>query len=324
MLAPSQPPLDPQTDLLQQPVKTMSALVDGYINAKDPSSPLEVEPVAGAIGAEIKGLSLSAQMPADELNAIKAALVKHKVLFFRGQAQFDAEAQGAFAAALGPPYKHPTVPGSGDASVTALEATEGYSATGWHTDVSFVAAYPRFTILHGVAMPEAGGDTLWANTATAYEGLPEQFRSLFDQLWAYHDNRFDYSGSGRTLADSKYRKAFSSIFFQTEHPLVHLHPESGERNLIGGSYLKRIVGFNESDSNHLRTIVQDYITKPENTVRWRWKAGDVAIWDNAATLHRAVGDFGTQRRSLRRATAGSFTPVSIDGRESRVVNQVQG
>jgi alpha-ketoglutarate-dependent taurine dioxygenase len=301
----------------------MASVTDNYqyLNTKDAANPLDIHPVAGNIGAEIRGITLSDHIASAEVGAIRAALVKHKVVFFRDQAHFDGEMLGAFAALLGQPYRHPTVPGSGDASVTALEAAEGYSASSWHTDVTFVASYPRFTILQGIAMPAAGGDTLWANTATAYDCLPEDIKQLMDKLWTYHDNRFDYPAAGVVREESGYRSAFSSIFFQTEHPAVHVHPDSGERNLIGGSYLKRFVGFDESVSLHLRALIQDHVTKPENTVRWRWQAGDIVIWDNAATQHRAIGDFGTQRRSLRRATAGSITPVSIEGRASRIVKE---
>lgn len=294
---------------------------NSYSNIIDVANPLDIHPVAGNIGAEIRGLTLSERVDAADVAAIRAALVRHKVVFFRNQAHFDGEMLGTFAALLGEPYRHPTVPGSGDASVTALEAAEGYSASNWHTDVTFVASYPRFTILQGIAMPTAGGDTLWANTATAYDCLPDDIRQLMDRLWTYHDNRFDYPAGGIVREESGYRSAFSSILFQTEHPAVHVHPDSGERHLIGGSYLKRFVGFDEAVSLNLRALIQDHVTRPENTVRWRWRAGDIVIWDNAATQHRAIGDFGTQRRSLRRATAGSITPVSIDGRASRIVKE---
>jgi alpha-ketoglutarate-dependent sulfate ester dioxygenase len=301
----------------------MAQIADVHPVARSAGLPLDIRPVGGRIGAEIAGLGLTGDLDRATVDAIRDALVGYKAVFFRDQHHFDADVQQAFAALLGKPYRHPTVPGSGASSVTELEAAEGYSAASWHTDVTFAAEYPRYTILFGVHVPESGGDTLWADTASAYQGLPEEFRRMVDGLWAYHDNRFDYAGGGTAMVESGYRKAFSSVFIQTEHPVVHVHPDSGERHLLGGSYLKRFRGFNDSDSNHLRAILQDHVTNPDNTVRWRWRNGDVVIWDNAATQHRAVADFGAQRRSLRKATAGSITPVSIDGTPSKVISGIE-
>jgi taurine dioxygenase len=111
--------------------------------------------------------------------------------------------------------------------------------------------------------------------------------------------------------------------YETEHPVVRVHPETGERSLLVGHFVKQFVGFNTADSQRLFSILQDHITKPENTVRWRWVAGDVAIWDNRATQHRAIADFGLQRRTLRRATVAGDIPVAIDGRRSRTVKKEQ-
>ena len=293
------------------------------VNQTDQGVSLDIDLVGGNVGAEVRGVALCDPLGEATVRSIRVALARHKVLFFRRQHGFDEAMLERFASELGEPYTHPTVKGTGRASVTALEAAEGYAASGWHTDVTFAPSYPRFTLLHGITMPAAGGDTLFANTATAYEQLPESFKAFADGLWAYHDNRFDYARNGEVRVLTGYTKAFFSRIFQTEHPLVHVHPDSGERNLLGGSYLKRIRGYEASDSDHLRAIIQDHVTRPENTVRWRWQADDVVVWDNAATQHQAIADFGTQRRSLRRATAGNFTPVSVDGLASRIVNEIE-
>ncbi len=90
--------------------------------------------------------------------------------------------------------------------------------------------------------------------------------------------------------------------------------------MILGHFLKKISGVSTADSQHLFQVFQDYITRPENTVRWQWKVDDVVIWDNRATQHRVVADFGTQRRHVRRISLAGDTPVSIDGRRSRQVS----
>ena len=144
-----------------------------YTNAKDPNSPLDIAPVTGTIGAEIRGVTLSGDLDADTVQAIKDAVVRHKVVFFRDQHDLDDARHEAFAALFGDPVAHPTVPvAEGSRYLLELDSKEGYAASSWHTDVTFVDAYPKGSILRAITIPEAGGDTLWANGETAYEGLP--------------------------------------------------------------------------------------------------------------------------------------------------------
>jgi taurine dioxygenase len=195
--------------------------------------------------------------------------------------------------------------------------------------VTFVDAYPKASILRALTIPEAGGDTQWANGETAYEGLPEVLRQLVNTLWATHTNLYDYASilqsapDGETAREriAQHRNVFASTVYETEHPVVRVHPVSGQRSLLLGHFVKQFVGLNAADSARLFQTLQDHITKPENVVRWRWREGDVAIWDNQATQHRATADFGLQRRTLRRATIHGEVPVAIDGRRSRTVRK---
>lgn len=301
----------------------MTVLTHDFVNARAAESPLEIAPVAGRIGAEIRGIALSGDLDDITIAAIRAALVRHKVIFFRDQFDLDDTKQEGFAARLGKPVAHPTVPvAEGSRFLLELDSKEGYAASSWHTDVTFVDAYPEASILRAITIPEAGGDTLWANGVTAYEELPDSLKTLVDNLWALHTNDYDYAatlGGADRKRIEEHRKVFASTVYETEHPVVRVHPESGERALLLGHFVKSFVGLNSADSQRLFSILQDHITKPENTVRWRWRAGDVAIWDNRSTQHRAVADFGTQRRTLRRATIHGEVPVAIDGSRSRVV-----
>jgi alpha-ketoglutarate-dependent taurine dioxygenase len=296
-----------------------------FANAALSPSPLEISPVAGRIGAEILGVSLSDDLDGATVAAIRAALIRHKVIFFRGQ-HLDDAAHEAFAARLGSPVAHPTVPVvDGTRYLLQLESRDGYAASTWHTDVTFKPDYPEASILRAIEVPEAGGDTLWANTATAYDDLPAPLKALVDNLRAVHTNLYDYAGVFADAPKSKleqHHKVFASTVYETEHPLVHVHPETGERSLIVGHFVKQLVGLNSADSQRILAILQDHITKPENTVRWRWRAGDVAIWDNRATQHRAIADFGEQGRHLRRVTIAGGIPVGVDGQPSRLLKPV--
>ncbi|WP_380878450.1 hypothetical protein ACFB49_17000 [Sphingomonas sp. DBB INV C78] len=301
----------------------MTAIHQRFVNAREVDSALDIVPVAGRIGAEIRGVALSGDLDDATVAAIRAALVRHKVIFFRDQFELDDARQEAFAERLGKPVAHPTVPvAEGSRFLLELDSREGYAASSWHTDVTFVPAYPEASILRAIVIREAGGDTLWANTATAYEDLPEALRTLVDGLRAVHTNLYDYAAvlaNAPKDAAERHRSIFASTVYETEHPVVRVHPESGERTLLLGHFIKHFVGFNSAHSQRLFAILQDHATKPENTVRWRWRKGDVAIWDNRATQHRAIADFGLQRRHLRRATIAGSVPVGIDGQESRLL-----
>ena len=301
----------------------MTTLINSFTNAKDPESPLDIRPVTGRIGAVIEGVLLSGDLDAATVQAIDAAIVRHKVVFFRGQQHLTDEDHEAFAALFGDPVAHPTVPvAEGSKYLLELDSREGYAASSWHTDVTFVDAYPKGSILRAINVPEAGGDTVWANTETAYESLPEPLRQLANTLRAIHTNDYDYASvfaSGTEEARKRleeHRSVFASTVFETEHPVVRVHPVSGQRSLLLGHFVKNFVGLNAADSQRLFGIFQDHITRQENIVRWRWQPGDVAFWDNRATQHSAVADFGLQRRTLRRATVHGEVPVGIDGRQS--------
>ncbi len=165
-------------------------------------------------------------------------------------------------------------------------------------------------ILRAVALPKVGGDTLWANTASAYEELPEVLQRLADALWALHTNTSTYNSARR------HPKAVSTAY-ETEQPVVRVHPETGERNLLLGFHAQNLLSVNRQDSERLMRILQDHITRPENTVRWRWELGDVAFWDNRATQHYGIGDF-IERRQLHRVSLEGDVPISVDGRRSVV------
>ncbi|MBB6627616.1 TauD/TfdA family dioxygenase [Nocardioides sp. KIGAM211] len=296
-------------------------------NETDAGTPTEltVTRLGGRIGARIDGVRLGADLGDQTVAQIRQALLRHKVVFFRGQGHLDDEGQIAFAEQLGTlTTAHPTV-NTGSAHVLSLAATQGMAANSWHTDVTFVDHVPAISILRGVTIPPYGGTTNWANTVAAYDALPRPLKSLVDGLWAVHTNEYDYvadsedpesDGPDRDALD---RQQFRSTYYETEHPVVRVHPETGERALVLGHFVKRFIGLNSSESTAIFQLLQNRVTKLENTVRWQWQQGDVAMWDNRATQHYAVADFDNHRREVRRVTLVGDVPVGIDGRESRVV-----
>src|SRR5258706_6387695 len=277
---------------------------------------LDVHPITPAIGAEIHGVRLSGDLPAETMTAIRDALLRHRVVFFRGQGHLDEAEYQAFARLLGPLVPHPTVPSvAGTEAVLDIDA-ENSRASYWHTDVTFVEAFPLFSILRGVVIPPVGGDTVWANAVAAYETLPPLLRDLTDQLWAFHSNGYDYAAT-RPNATARqvprYETLVKSIVYETEHPVVQVHPLTGERAIILGYFVRKLLGVSSADSGHLFAMLQDHVTRLENTVRWRWSADDVVIWDNRATQHKAIDDYGDLPRIVRRVTIDGPVSVGIDG-----------
>ncbi|MFV8308948.1 TauD/TfdA dioxygenase family protein [Mycobacteroides chelonae] len=292
------------------------------------SSDFNVVKLGENIGARIDGVRIG-EVDAETAGAINEAMLEHKVIFFRRQHHLDDEAQFAFARCMGVPTSpHPTLKFDGE-RVMRLDSEEGGRANQWHTDVTFVDRIPKASILRAVELPPYGGTTTWTSTVAAYRQLPKALQELADNLWAMHNNQFDYAqvdpakvaellakmGSG-----SKYVREFGSTHFEAHHPVVRVHPETGEKALLLGNFVKRILGVSGSESQALFRMFQDRITWLENTIRWSWELGDVAMWDNRATQHYAVSDYGDQRRRMHRVTLAGDVPVGVNGESSRVIS----
>ena len=289
------------------------------ITDESPARTVGVQQIGGRIGARIDGVRLGGDLPDETVARIRAALLQHKVVFFRGQDHLDDDHHIGFAERFGPlTTAHPTV-NTGSARVLRVTANKGMAANAWHTDVTFVDRVPAFSVLRGVRIPPYGGNTVWANTAAAYQALPDSLKALVDNLWAVHTNSYDYAQRDEEFEqpDANYtRDDFTSTLFEAEHPVVRVHPETGERTLLLGHFVSKFLGMSSSESTALFHLLQNRITKLENTIRWTWQHGDVAMWDNRATQHYAVADFGDAPREMRRITVAGDVPVSVDGRRS--------
>ncbi|MFC5180889.1 TauD/TfdA dioxygenase family protein [Actinomadura harenae] len=250
-----------------------------------PEGPLTcVEPLAGRIGAAVTGVRLAGGPDSGTARLLRWALLRHKVLFLRGQDDVAAADQTALAALFGEP---------------STPVAHAGCAGAWHTDGSGTMRPPGVSVLHALSVPPFGGDTVWANTATAYDGLPLELREVADRLWIEH------AGPDGVL----------------EHPLVTVHPETGERVLLLGAHARGVAGLSgAADAGALIRLFQGQVTALENTVRWRWRPGDVVVWDNRATQHRDVRDVGDRvagERRFRLVTCGGSAPLPFHPRTER-------
>jgi alpha-ketoglutarate-dependent taurine dioxygenase len=283
-------------------------------------SGLDLKRIGGRIGAEVSGVDLNA-LDDGLFKAIDSALLEHKALIFRG-AGLDDEGQIAFASRFGALTRaHPTVPSvDGQPNILPVDGEEGIRSNTWHTDVTFVRTPPKVSTLRALVVPPYGGNTLIANAAAAYRDLPQQLRDFADRLWAVHTNDYDYALPRNNAAKAaEYRKVFVSTRYQTGHPVVRVHPESGERGLFIGGFAQRIVGLSGTESRDILRILQAYVTRPENILRVVWNPGDLVVFDNRITQHYAPDDYGDQPRRLHRVTVAGDAPAAIGGETSFVI-----
>jgi alpha-ketoglutarate-dependent taurine dioxygenase len=281
---------------------------------------VEVSPLTGTIGAELGGVNVSQDLDAETVADIRRALLEHKVVFFRDQT-LDYEGQVAFAQRFGTlTLGHPTIQSPPDRPfLEEVDSAKGAPAADWHTAVTFLDQPVSFTFLRGVVIPAVGGDTVWANTVNAYESLSPELRDLADTLRIVHtnvhpDTRID---GGRAESHPEWAESarqFASTVYRAEHPAVRVHPETGKRALLLGGFALRVVGYPSDLSRSVIRTFQDAVTRPENTVRWHWREGDLAIWDNRSTQHCAIVDYGNAHRRCERVTVAGETPVGVDGR----------
>lgn len=269
-----------------------------------------VSRLAGAIGAEIDGLYLGAPPDDGTIDALRRAVLTHKVVFLRDQ-HLTYECQAALAARLGEVMPgHPIFPPPRPdrPCLRELDSKQGTRANHWHTDLTFLEKPPAFALLQAVVVPAVGGDTVWANTAAAYERLTPELSEVADCLRVVHSNDSDY-----TDATVNGRADYIATIREAEHPAVHVHPETGERALLLGGFARRVVGYPPQASRDLLRLFHDHVTSLEFTVRWRWRAGDLAIWDNRATQHYAIFDYGSEHRRGERVTVAGSAPIGVDG-----------
>ncbi|MGY1500894.1 TauD/TfdA dioxygenase family protein [Streptomyces sp. QTS52] len=282
-------------------------------------SGIEIQKVTANIGARVSGVDISKPLDEEQVAALREALNVHKALVF-DDVNLDDEGQQAFVRHFGElTTAHPTVPSiDGAANVLPVDSERGRAANHWHTDVTFVLNPPQASTLRSITVPPYGGETLIASSAAAYRDLPEPLRQLADNLWAEHTNDYDYAVPDEALDEelAAQRAQFTSINFRTAHPVVRVHPLTGERGLFIGGFAQRIVGLSVTESRKILDLLQAYVTRPENILRHRWSPNQLVLFDNRITQHYAIDNYNGLPRRLHRVTIAGDIPVGIEGKES--------
>jgi alpha-ketoglutarate-dependent sulfate ester dioxygenase len=286
---------------------------------------LDVRPLSGYIGAEILGVDLSGPLDAAVVAAIRATLLEWKVVFFRDQ-QLTPAQHIAFGRQFGEVTPaHPTLPAMipehpeilvlGRRNDAMNEASGPRIESRWHTDVTFVPNPPMASILRGVVLPPYGGDTQWLNLVAAYNDLSPAIQELVDGLHAVHHNILPLS---RGELSSKLAQTFASSDLRAVHPMVRVHPETGEKALfVNPNFTSHVVELSRQEGRHLLAMLYEHMTQPLFTCRFRWQPGSIAFWDNRATCHIVPIDVPPQyERTMQRITLAGDLPVGPDGSTS--------
>ena len=316
----------------------MTTLADAPTSAA--SSTLDIRPLAGHIGAEILGPDLTQPLEPEVIAEIRATLLKWKVVFFRDQ-HLSQSQHLAFGRQFGEPTPaHPTLPAAfpdfpeillldnqqfmkqekqapkpeSDGQPARVQPSLGVESR-WHTDVTFVPNPPMGSILRGLTVPPYGGDTQWTNLVVAYETLSPQLQRLCDELHAVHHN---FLPIARGEMPTTLKQQFQSKDIRSVHPVVRVHPETGEKALfVNPNFTSHLLELSRAEGKHLLALLYEHLSSPNFTCRFRWEAGSIAFWDNRATCHLVPTDVPAgAHRSMQRITLAGDLPVGPDGETS--------
>jgi taurine dioxygenase len=300
--------------------------------------------MSGHIGAEIFGVDLTSPLNTETAAEVRAALLQWKVVFFRDQ-HLTQEQHLSFARQFGEPTPaHPTLPAvfpefpeillldnqvfakreKADDKSSGKPASRASGAPSiesrWHTDVTFLPNPPMGSILRGVVIPPYGGDTQWTNLVVAYETLSAPLQRLCDELHAVHHNELPVS---RGEMSGALKKQFQSQDIRAVHPVVRVHPETGEKALfVNPNFTSHIVELSRAEGRHLLAMLYEHLANPAYTCRFRWQPGSIAFWDNRATCHLVPTDVPAgEHRSMQRITLQGDLPAGPDGKTSYALTE---
>lgn len=271
----------------------------------------EVIPVAGALGAEVRGIDLATGLSADAAVEIRRLLVEHEVLFFRDQDVTPAQ-QKALALSFGPLQTHPAyavVEGLPEVTILESTAENPTKIEAWHADMTFRSHPPMATVLRAVVVPARGGDTLWSSASAAYDALSPAMQGLLDGLTAVHDFRHGFRESLEEPGGSQRLAGAVAANPPVRHPVIRTHPESGRKVIyVNALFTTRIEGLSRSESDALLEFLFRHLTTAEFTCRFQWRPHSIALWDNRSTQHKPINDYFPAHRLMHRITIDGDQP----------------
>ena len=276
------------------------------------TSTLSIAPLTAVVGAEIRGVDL-ADLDEATFATIHQAFLEHKVLAFRDQ-HLTAEQQMAFGRRFGELDTHPFVEGSTahpEVLEIVTEPDDRFNfGGGWHSDVTFLPEPDLGSILYAIEIPPAGGDTLFADQAAAYDALSDTMQELLAGLTATHSAERQYGASGySTKSKAMATTDTDTSDYESVHPVVRTHPETGRKALyVNPAFTTRITGMHRAESDALLRFLWDHAVKEPFTCRVRWEPGTLTMWDNRAIQHYALHDYAGHRRHVRRITVQGDRP----------------
>lgn len=277
----------------------------------EPYRTIQVERIAGSLGAEISGIDLSSDLPDETVAEIRRAWLENLVVFFRDQ-DLGPEEFMAFARRIGQPVEYPFVKGiEGYPEIIAVtklpHETVNFGGI-WHSDTAYLERPPMATLLLAREVPPYGGDTMWSNMYAAYEALSPGLKRFLDGLRGVNSSALADVSKTREdrIRDSGYD---ADREYVAEHPVVRTHPETGRKALyVNVAHTARFAGMTEEESRPLLRYLFEHSVRPELTCRFRWRVGSLAMWDNRCAMHNPINDYHGFKRVMHRITLAGDVP----------------
>ena len=270
---------------------------------------ISARPFAPNLGAEVYGVDLSKPISEEQFLDIYKAFLDHQVLFFKDQKEIPPARHIAFGKRFGELHLHPAAPTmKGHPEIFEIHANKNSKVANgefWHSDVSCDEEPPLGTMLQIHIAPACGGDTMFSNMYSAYNGLSEPIKKLIDGLTATHESEHLYRGRyvDRGINDK------DTIFPQAIHPIIRTHPETGKKALfVNRTFTTRVNELTPSESDRILDLLFDHAEHIDHQIRFRWSINDMAFWDNRCCMHRAIWDYWPEERKGRRVTIKGDRP----------------
>jgi len=259
---------------------------------------------AAVMGAVISGINLANGFNDKVVCDIHNALIKHQVLFFHNQ-EITENQHLAFSRLFGELHIHPFAVGTNGGPMMVLENNQHLppNLNHWHSDLTCLEKPPLGTIMHATAVPDSGGDTIWANMYDAYDALSEKIQNFLSGLMAEHQWARQHGPRVKSQAGAIKLAQFEKKYPPVVHPVVRTHPVSGRKGLfVNHVFTERVLDMTDTESDTLLDFLYRHIATPEFHVRFKWHKGSIAFWDNRCTQHYAVADYYPQLRRMNRVT----------------------